>query len=88
MKKMEKSKLEARVKSLEEQKVQLEKQLVEAKAKLRDPDAHKTVRRHIELLHTYNEIRDVALGMIGKVAEQEKCTSMELLDRFGVKGCE
>ncbi|EPY49376.1 Swi5 protein [Schizosaccharomyces cryophilus OY26] len=85
---MEKPQLEARVQLLEQQKQQLEKNLQEAVSKLKNPDAKYTVQRHIDLLHTYNEIRDVALEMIGKVAEQEKCTSIELFERFGVDGAE
>ncbi|KTW28288.1 uncharacterized protein T551_02707 [Pneumocystis jirovecii RU7] len=32
----------------------------------------KTVKKHITQLHTYNEIRDVALGLMGKLADQER----------------
>lgn len=35
----------------------------------RNPDAHRTVNRHIKLLHDYNEIRDVGQGLIGLIAE-------------------
>ncbi|CAB52605.1 DNA recombination mediator Swi5 [Schizosaccharomyces pombe] len=85
---MEKSQLESRVHLLEQQKEQLESSLQDALAKLKNRDAKQTVQKHIDLLHTYNEIRDIALGMIGKVAEHEKCTSVELFDRFGVNGSE
>lgn len=30
-----------------------------------NPDAQATVKRHIRLLHEYNEMRDVGLGLIG-----------------------
>lgn len=29
-----------------------------------------TVQRHIALLHDYNEVRDVAMGLMGIVAER------------------
>ncbi|KAG4305753.1 hypothetical protein PORY_000663 [Pneumocystis oryctolagi] len=50
----------------------------------RNPDAASTVKKHITLLHTYNEIRDVALGLIGKIADQERCRVVEIMNRFGI----
>jgi hypothetical protein len=32
------------------------------------------VRRHIHLLHEYNEVRDVAMGLMGLVAENRGVT--------------
>lgn len=43
----------------------------------RDPSAEKTVKKHIKLLHDYNELRDVGLGLIGTFTE---CLTKTKLD--------
>ncbi|CAD6499746.1 BgTH12-03854 [Blumeria graminis f. sp. triticale] len=50
---------------------------------LRAPAAD-TVRMHIELLHAYNEIRDVGQGLIGMLAEQQGVRIGSLYENFGV----
>lgn len=42
------------------------------------------VKRHVELLHTYNEIRDVALNFVGKIAEKEQCRAIDVLKQYGM----
>jgi DNA repair protein Swi5/Sae3 len=45
-----------------------------------DPAA--VVKRHIRLLHDYNEIRDVALNFVGKIAEKERCRAIDVLKEY------
>lgn len=40
------------------------------------------VKRLIDQLHTYNECKDVAQALIGKLALIEGCTTKELYPRF------
>ena len=52
----------------------------------REPDAARTVKTHIKLLHEYNEIRDVGQGMIGMIADNRGVRIAELYEsgEFGV----
>jgi DNA repair protein Swi5/Sae3 len=43
-----------------------------------------TVKRHIELLHLYNEIRDIALNFVGKIAEKDQCRAIDVLKEHGM----
>ena len=45
-------------------------------------DPAKAVQRHIKLLHEYNEIRDVALNFVGKIAEKERCRAIDVLKDY------
>ena len=45
-----------------------------------------TIKRHIKLLHDYNEIRDVAMGLIGMIADQRGVRMRDCLAEFGVEG--
>jgi DNA repair protein Swi5/Sae3 len=40
------------------------------------------VQKHIKLLHEYNEIRDVALNFAGKIAENERCRTIDVLREY------
>ena len=40
------------------------------------------MRRHIKLLHEYNEIRDVALSFAGKIAEKDQCRTIDVLKEY------
>jgi DNA repair protein Swi5/Sae3 len=40
------------------------------------------VKRHIKLLHDYNEIRDAALEFVGKIAEKEQCRAIDVLKEY------
>lgn len=44
------------------------------------------MKRHIKLLHEYNEIRDVGQGLIGMIADNRAMRIVELYDsgEFGV----
>lgn len=42
------------------------------------------MRKHISLLHTYNEIKDVGLGLMGMIAEERGVRVKEVVAEFGV----
>lgn len=48
--------------------------------------AESIVRRHIALLHSYNEIRDVGLGLMGLIADGRGVRLRDVLGEFGVQG--
>ncbi|KAF8536118.1 Swi5-domain-containing protein [Trichophaea hybrida] len=58
----------------------------EAVKKLTNPQAkgEDTVKRHIHLLHEYNEVKDVAMGLIGLVAENRGVTVGVVIREYGV----
>jgi hypothetical protein len=49
----------------------------------RQPPAE-TVKRHIKLLHDYNDIRDVGQGLVGMIADNRGVRIGELYEEFGV----
>jgi len=70
--------------SLEEQLRQVETENAELLSKLSNPNSDVTVKKHIKLLHDYNEIRDVGLGLIGLIAENRHCSVQEVMAEFGL----
>lgn len=46
--------------------------------------AEAIVKNHIAALHSYNEIKDVGLGLMGLVAEQRGVRQIVVMDDFGV----
>lgn len=46
--------------------------------------AGETVKKHITLLHDYNDIRDVGQGLIGMIADNRGVRIGELYEEFGV----
>lgn len=54
------------------------------KKRTRSPDAAATVRRHIRLLHVYNEIKDVGQGLMGLIAEARGVRQVDVETEFGV----
>ncbi|PSN71217.1 Swi5-domain-containing protein [Corynespora cassiicola Philippines] len=46
--------------------------------------ANKVVKKHIKLLHEYNEIKDVGQGLMGLIADQRGVRIMEIQDEFGI----
>lgn len=46
--------------------------------------AAETVKRHIKLLHDYNDIRDVGQGLVGMIADNRGIRIGELYEEFGV----
>ncbi|KAJ5095085.1 hypothetical protein N7532_007376 [Penicillium argentinense] len=49
-----------------------ESMLAEVTSKLQN-NPSTTVKKHIDLLHAYNEIKDVGLGLMGLIAEARGC---------------
>lgn len=47
-------------------------------------DPNTTVRRHIHLLHEYNDIKDVALGLLNMIAEDRRVRLIEVHKDYGV----
>ncbi|KAJ4354089.1 uncharacterized protein N0V89_005822 [Didymosphaeria variabile] len=46
--------------------------------------AHKINKKHIKLLHEYNEMKDVGQGLMGLIADQRGVRIVEVQDDFGV----
>jgi len=46
--------------------------------------AAETVKKHIKLLHDYNDIRDVGQGLVGMIADNRGVRIGELYGEFGV----
>jgi len=46
--------------------------------------AAETVKKHIKLLHDYNDIRDVGQGLVGMIADNRGVRIGELYEEFGV----
>ncbi|KAF1957243.1 Swi5-domain-containing protein [Byssothecium circinans] len=46
--------------------------------------ANKIVKKHIKLLHEYNEIKDVGQGLMGLIADSRGVRIVEVQDEFGV----
>jgi len=44
--------------------------------------ARATIKRHIYLLHAYNEIRDIGQGLFGMIAEQKGVRIVEVMEEF------
>ena len=47
-------------------------------------DPSVTVKRHIRLLHEYNEIKDVGQGLMGLIADARGVRQVEVQREFGV----
>ncbi|PLN76641.1 Swi5-domain-containing protein [Aspergillus taichungensis] len=75
--------LHTSIATLSSQTAQLEAQLAETKSQLKnDPSA--TVQRHIRLLHDYNEIKDIAQGLMGLLADARGERQIDVQRAFGV----
>jgi DNA repair protein Swi5/Sae3 len=42
------------------------------------------VKRHIDLIHAYNEIKDVGQGLIGLIADSRGVRVKEVMEEMGV----
>jgi DNA repair protein Swi5/Sae3 len=47
-------------------------------------DADAIVRRHIRLLHDYNEIKDVGQGLMGLIADARGIRHVDVQAEFGI----
>ncbi|EEP79542.1 predicted protein [Uncinocarpus reesii 1704] len=50
------------------------------------PDPATIVKRHIRLLHEYNEIKDIGQGLLGLIAERRAVRYVDVQKEFGVGG--
>lgn len=46
--------------------------------------ANKIVKKHIKLLHQYNELKDVGQGLMGLIADQRGVRIVEVQEEFGI----
>ncbi|KAL3446236.1 Swi5-domain-containing protein [Aspergillus insuetus] len=75
--------LRASNKDLESQVAEIESQVAEIRAKLKN-DPSETVKRHIQLLHEYNEIKDAGQGLLGLIADARGMRQVDVEREFGV----
>jgi len=68
---------------LQQQLSGLECQREVVRGKLKSPP-EETVKRHIQLLHEYNEVKDVAMGLMGLVAESRGVAIKDVAEECGV----
>ncbi|EME43146.1 hypothetical protein DOTSEDRAFT_132200 [Dothistroma septosporum NZE10] len=47
-------------------------------------DANATIKEHIALLHTYNEIKDIGMGLMGLLAEKRQARVATVMEEFGM----
>ncbi|KAK9456373.1 Swi5-domain-containing protein [Dipodascopsis uninucleata] len=53
--------------------------------KLKNPDPNQTIKRHIRLLKDYNDIRDIALGLLGMIADTKGVRVADVMADYGVE---
>jgi hypothetical protein len=81
------TRLQTQITSLTSQISTLQSQLTASNALLPDPSlAPEIVRSHIKLLHSYNEIKDVGLGLMGLIADGRGVRLGDVMGEFGVGG--
>jgi len=79
-----------KIASLQARNTVLEAEIAATKAKLEaitkelKYPAAATVRKHIRLLHEYNDIRDVGQGLLGMIADQRSVRISDVYGDFGV----
>lgn len=47
--------------------------------------AQVVIKKHIKLLHRYNEMRDVGMGLIGMVADSRGVRIRDCQEEFGIE---
>ncbi|KAI0684673.1 DNA repair protein, partial [Cytidiella melzeri] len=62
----------------------LQKELSQLQAQLGDEDANRIVSTHIKRLHQYNEAKDAAQILIGRLASHRGITIREVHNEFGL----
>ncbi|KAH9071033.1 DNA repair protein [Lactarius deliciosus] len=71
---------EARILELESEIAELQKELSPGE------DAQQIVSRHIKLLHRYNEAKDAAQIILGKLATHKQITIRQIHEDYGLTG--
>ncbi|KAL4807841.1 DNA repair protein [Aspergillus unguis] len=77
--------LHASIADLSSQAAEIEGQIQDIRAKLKN-DPTDTVKRHIRLLHEYNEIKDIGQGLVGLIADARGMRQIDVQEEFGVGG--
>ncbi|GJE89650.1 Swi5 domain-containing protein [Phanerochaete sordida] len=63
----------------------LEQEIIELQAKLgTDEDADEMVSKHIKLLHSYNEAKDAAQILVGRLAAHRGVTIRQIYHEYGL----
>ncbi|KAJ7361021.1 DNA repair protein [Mycena olivaceomarginata] len=75
-------KQEARINALEVEAASLEKELGQHE------DADAIVKKHIKLLHKYNESKDATQILIGKLATLRETTVRQIHDDMDLRDCD
>lgn len=50
----------------------------------RQKDLEKKIDKKLDLIHSYNDTKDIAQFLMGKLAEMEQCTVKTIHERMGV----
>jgi DNA repair protein Swi5/Sae3 len=81
------SHLQSQITDLQSKIASTQTQLTYTNTQLSDPSrADAVVKAHIKLLHSYNEIKDVGLGLMGLIADGRGVRLGEVMAEFGVGG--
>ncbi|KAM0317352.1 hypothetical protein ACHAO8_002450 [Botrytis cinerea] len=83
IKAMKLTSIQARNANLKAEIAQKRQKIQEITEGLEKP-AKQTVKRHIKLLHDYNDIKDVGQGLLGMIADNRGVRVGELYEEFGV----
>ena len=79
------ARLHSQIADLQSKISEVQSQLAASNAKLSDPSrADSIVKAHIKLLHQYNEIKDVGLGLMGLIADGRAVRVGDVMEEFGV----
>ncbi|RAL05606.1 SWI5/SAE3 family protein [Aspergillus ibericus CBS 121593] len=78
------STLRTSIASLQSQITEIECQIAQTRTKLKD-DPSTTLQRHIRLLHEYNEVKDIAQGLMGLIADTRGVRQVDVQREYGVE---
>ncbi|KAL8638519.1 MAG: hypothetical protein Q9228_004332 [Teloschistes exilis] len=76
--------LQAKIATLETRIDETRLKLDHATAKLKHPDPNQTVDHHIKLLRQYNDVRDIATGLMGIMAEHRQLPMKRIYQDLGL----
>ena len=54
------------------------------KAKAALASANAVIKEHIQLLHRYNEIKDIGQGLMGLIADKRGARIKEIMEDYGI----